>query len=82
MNEYSSFLVYVGCRGKGNCLKVAVKVHKQYVPEFYAEQPDAWMRRFLPEHIKSAGDIVCIEEIFDVVINIPEKEIEVQNNGK
>jgi len=48
-------------------LRVAIKIKRDRLPdEYYAEHKEL-IRSWLPEHIKSCGPIIHVEDIFDLV---------------
>jgi len=68
MNDDVCWLVTV--LHDGRLLKCAVKFKRDSVPGDMVRYPTEWRtevgERLLPEHVRSAGPIVAVEEIFEV----------------
>ena len=56
----------------GRLLKCAMKFKRDSVPGDMVRHPMEWrtqVREMLPEHVRSAGPIVAVEEIFEVHVH-------------
>lgn len=73
MSDYYSFLISILYHEHERILRCALKVHRDHLTGDCAAYPmepgnKEQLHRLLPEHVRSCGPIVGVDEIFEVEI--------------